>query len=201
MHRETRPASRQRTPRPPQTLENDWSASVDPAEWGPEGVEEWSSRDPLTLDDPSEVIADEPGPAPSRTLEGLSIAGITRRRVAWVASGVLSVWIVVLFARQVGDASAATGRADKIRESNVALATDVEARRRELELIQKQTFIVEQARAYQLGRPRERPFTLAPDAPPLGEDAPGSASLRLGARDATTSPLDSWLSLLFGSGQ
>jgi hypothetical protein len=39
---------------------------------------------------------------------------------------------------------------------------------------------------------------LDPDAPPLPDNAPGSAALRVGAPPAI-SPLESWLSLLFGS--
>jgi hypothetical protein len=47
--------------------------------------------------------------------------------------------------------------------------------------------------------PREIPFTLADDAPPLGPDAPGSAAVRLGAVADRRSPLESWLDLLFGT--
>ena len=41
-------------------------------------------------------------------------------------------------------------------------------------------------------------FTLDPQAPALAADAPGSASVRLGAESARVSPLDRWLTLLFG---
>ena len=41
-------------------------------------------------------------------------------------------------------------------------------------------------------------FSLAPDAPPLPKDAPGSASVRLGADTTRVTPLESWLTLLFG---
>ena len=40
---------------------------------------------------------------------------------------------------------------------------------------------------------------LADDAPPLAPDAPGSASVRLGAVVDRPSPLESWLDLLFGA--
>jgi hypothetical protein len=39
---------------------------------------------------------------------------------------------------------------------------------------------------------------LEPDVPPLPDNAPGSAAQRVGAPVAV-SPLESWLSLLFGS--
>ena len=32
-------------------------------------------------------------------LAGLSVAGITRCRMGWVAAGLFSIWIVIVFAR------------------------------------------------------------------------------------------------------
>ncbi len=227
MHRrkETRPAHRRRITRQLQTPEpdgstlssgegaqrraDDWRADGWPGEWADwrddpsDAPSDAPSDDALGRSearaaDQPEVAGEPPDDRLPLSLDGLSVAGVTRRRMALVAGGVLSVWIVVLFARQVGDASAATARADKIREANAVLAAEVESRSRELELIQKQNYILQQARAYQLGGRKERPFTLAPDAPLLGDDASGSESLRLGARHDTPSPLESWLSLLFG---
>jgi cell division protein FtsB len=131
-------------------------------------------------------------------LASLPIAGITRRRAAWVLAAIVSIWIVAVFARQVGDAGAATGRADRLRVENAVLVSQVDALSKELEVVQRQAFIEQQARAYGLGGARERPFTLGPDASPLPADAPGSASVRLGAGAAHTSPLNTWLDLLFG---
>jgi len=51
-----------------------------------------------------------------------------------------------------------------------------------------------------LGGPDEIPFMLAADAPPLAADAPGSASVRVGADLERRSPLETWLALLFGAG-
>jgi cell division protein FtsB len=134
--------------------------------------------------------------APS--LDGLSVAGITRRRVVWVVVALVSVWVVIVFARQVGEASTAAARVDRVTQENARLVADNEALQREAALIQRQAFIDQQARAYGLGSSRERPFRLAPGAPPLAADAPGSAALRLGADDRRETPLESWLSLLFG---
>jgi cell division protein FtsB len=131
-------------------------------------------------------------------LASLPIAGITRRRAAWVLAAIVSIWIVAVFARQVGDAGAAAGRADRLRVENAVLASQVDALSKELDVVQRRAFIEQQARAYGLGGARERPFTLGPDASPLPGDAPGSASVRLGASTARTSPLDTWLDLLFG---
>jgi len=131
-------------------------------------------------------------------LAGLPVAGITRRRVAFLVAAFVTAWIVVVFARQVGEASAAATRAEMMRAANVELAGDLASLERELELIQRQDYILQQARAYRLGAPDEIPFTLSPDAPPLTADAPGSAAVRLGAGEPPISPLESWLSLLFG---
>jgi hypothetical protein len=87
-----------------------------------------------------------------------------------------------------------------LRASNGALEADVVALERELALIQRQTYVQQQAREYRLGRPHEIPFILADDAPPLDASAPGSAALRLGAAVDRSTPLESWLELLFGPG-
>ena len=66
-------------------------------------------------------------------------------------------------------------------------------------VIQRARFVLQQARGYGLGGAHEIPFTLAAGAPPLPPDAPGSASLRLGA-PTSVSPLERWLTVLFGPG-
>lgn len=143
----------------------------------------------------------QPDPAvrlPAPDLGGLSIAGITRRRVAWTLAAIVSIWIIGVFARQVADVAAASDRAQHSRVQNVGLASEVSDLKRELALVQRQAFVEQEARAYGLGASGERPFALAADAPPLAEDAPGSAAVRLGARPVRTAPLDVWLDLLFG---
>jgi hypothetical protein len=131
-------------------------------------------------------------------LAALPIAGITRRRMAAVVAGILAAWIVIVFARQVSEASAATGRAVGIAADNVALQRQVAGLDRELDLIARQRFVQQQARAYRLGGPKEIAFTLSPDAPALDEDAPGSAAVRLGAVTDEVEPLERWLTVLFG---
>ena len=131
-------------------------------------------------------------------LAALPIVGITRRRMMILVSALLAAWIVVAFARQVGEASDAMGRAQDIASANAALRLEVAALERELELIARQRYIEQQARAYGLGGSREVPFTLANDAPPLPDDAPGSAALRVGATGDGVTPLERWLTVLFG---
>ena len=150
-------------------------------------------------EEPDEFLA---APASTRPpdLDTLPVAGITRRRVAFVLAAVVSAWIVVVFARQVSEAAAATGRADDSAAVNAALTADVAALQRELDLVQARPYILQQARGHGLGKEREIPFTLTNDAPALPADAPGSAAQALGATQDRGSPFDTWLRLLFGPG-
>lgn len=156
------------------------------------------------LDD--EAIEPTAEPAPSvmsrltaPDLTTLPVAGITGRRMAIALGLLLSIWIVLMFARQVSEAAAASTRADVLVVSNDEQAARVAALSRELQQIQRPRYIDQQARAYGLGRTREIAFSLDPNAPPLPDDAPGSASVRLGTATDDGSPLDHWLTLLFGS--
>ena len=132
------------------------------------------------------------------SLSDLPVAGLTRRRIALLIGALVAAWVIVLFARQVGDASEAAARADAMRAHNAALESDVNGLERELDLIQRQAYIAQAARGYRLGNPAEIPFTLAEDAPPLPSDAPGSAAARLGTTSTHERPVDAWARLLFG---
>ncbi|HUQ78836.1 MAG TPA: hypothetical protein VM427_08225 [Patescibacteria group bacterium] len=150
---------------------------------------------------PADDAADESSaPAGSVDLSGLTVAGITRRRVGWVAAAFVSVWIVIVFARQVGDATTAANRAAQMAVDNAALAAEVQALEGELAQIVQPAFVGLQARGHGLGTSREIPFTLDRSVPGPADGAPGSASVRLGAGDHRQTPLESWLSLLFGPG-
>jgi hypothetical protein len=148
---------------------------------------------PVPDDDPdaNDPTADAGSRADRVDLSSLSIAGITRRHVGW---------LLVIFARQVGEASAAATRATQIASDNAALATEVQSLEGEVALIVRPEYVAEQARAYRFGSPHEIPFALAPSVAAPVDGAPGSASVRLGARDDRQTPLESWLSLLFGPG-
>jgi len=161
-----------------------------------------------TLDDPAAMLEDDgqgtPGrpsgpPSPAAPdLAALPIIGITRRRMAGLVGALLAAWIIILFARQVGEASAATTRADQIATGNTERQAQVAALERELEAIARQRYIVQQARGYGLGSEREVSFSLVGDAPALPEDAPGSAAVRVGATIDDVTPLERWLTVLFG---
>jgi len=161
---------------------------------------------------PPEDASDEMGDTPSPQgppgfqpfgpggpdLSALPIAGITQRRMAILIGALLAAWIVLLFARQVSDAAAASSRAEAMIVENAIRHSEIAALERELDRIQQRRFIRQQARAHGLGGHNEIAFTLEADAPPLAANAPGSAALRVGA-PAAVSPLDSWLTILFGA--
>jgi hypothetical protein len=149
---------------------------------------------------PDDATPDAPvGRVPEPDLATLPIAGITRRRLATVLGAVLAAWIVVLFARQVSEAAAATARAEAMLQANDTKRAEIAGLEQELDRIQQPRFILQQARGYGLGGSKEIPFTLTPGASPLPEDAPGSAAKRVGA-EASGSPIEHWLTLLFGPG-
>ena len=137
---------------------------------------------------------------PAVSLAGLGIAGLSRRRVGIAVTALVALWIVVGFAGQASAAARAADRAVQEQATNEALAANVASLRDELDLVQTQRWILQQARAYGLGSTSERPFEIAADAPSLTPDAPGSPARRLGSGVVQRSPLDSWLDALFGPG-
>jgi hypothetical protein len=149
-------------------------------------------------DERLDADASEPGRTAAVDLAALPIVGLTRRRMALMVGALLAVWIVIAFARQVAEASDSAARAQDIASGNAILRLEVAAMERELEAIGRQRFIEQQARGHGVGTSRETPFALAPDAPPLAADAPGSAAVRLGADIDDVSPFERWLTVLFG---
>jgi cell division protein FtsB len=125
---------------------------------------------------------------------------ITRRRLALVVGGIFILWLIGVFARQVGEAEAAQNQADQLRARNAAMARDVESLQQEIALIKEPAFVAEMARGYLLGTPGEIPFRVDPNASPLPSDAPGSEGIVPEASSRPATPLDAWLQALFGSG-
>jgi hypothetical protein len=126
---------------------------------------------------------------------------LSKRRVITAAGVLLAGLLALTFARQVGEATAASNRASDLRALNIALRDDVARLEQDLDHVQDPRFIRLEGRAYGLGGAREIPFALAAGAPPLAADAPGSASVRLGSEPKHQGPLDAWLELLFGAGR
>src|SRR5688572_8624222 len=94
-------------------------------------------------DAPDEIELTTPaaaGPASSGepNLAAVPIVGITRRRAAILLGALLAGWIVILFARQVSEASAATGRAETMVADNAARRSEIAGLERELQRIQQQ---------------------------------------------------------------
>ena len=159
-----------------------------------------SVPEPRSVPEPDSLPPTPAAAASLGSLSDLPVAGLTRRRIALLIGSLVAAWVILLFARQVSEASDATVRAQDMRAANVSLQAEVAALEDELLLIQRQDYIEQQAREYRLGKPQEVPFVLADDAPPLAADAPGAAAVRLGAVVDPPSPFDAWLHLLFGPG-
>jgi hypothetical protein len=155
-------------------------------------------RRPDTKPTAPDVAAGPAEAAALPSLADLGIAGISRRRLAIVALAILAAWVVVGFAGQAAEAADASARVAREQAATTEAAAATAALHRELQLVTQERWILQQARAYQLGSRRERPFALAPGTPPLADDAPGSAVRRVGAEVEERSPLDAWLEVLFG---
>jgi hypothetical protein len=164
------------------------------------GFDPADTDDELVEDDDLDPFEDRPRRRSrgGSSLDGLSIAGFTRRRLGWMVVGFLCAWILLVFARQVADTAAKAAEADRARTSNAQAAQYVADLQRELTLIQQQAYITQQAHGIGLGAEKDHAFVLAAGAPPLADDAPGSAAVRLGGQVDQPTPLDSWLSILFG---
>jgi hypothetical protein len=132
------------------------------------------------------------------SLAGLGIAGISRRRVLWLVGLGLAAWISIGVAGQATEAARAADRASREQATNGVLADRISGLDDELDLVVQRRWFLQAARAYALGGPGERPFALDPSAASLPPDAPGSPERRLGSEATVTSPLDSWLDVLFG---
>jgi hypothetical protein len=152
---------------------------------------------PAPTDEELERVADDDVPIPPALL-GLSVGGLTRRRIAWIAAALVTAWVVIIFGRQVGEASAASARAAELAAENQRAEADLAALRLELDLVARPAYVQLAARAERLGTGREQSFTLAPGASPLPDDAPGSAATAVGAAHRERPPVEVWLSLLFG---
>src|SRR5258705_10501846 len=82
---------------------------------------ESGSAPPDDLAPTAEAPLDPPTASDGVDISALSIAGITRRRVGWVAGGLVSAWIGIIFARQAGERATPAGRGDKRVDGNRAL--------------------------------------------------------------------------------
>jgi hypothetical protein len=117
-----------------------------------------------------------------------------------IGLAIVGVWLVLVFARALGDVDHATARQQVIASEASALEARLSADKRELALVQTDAFQRLQARAYGLGAAGEVAFSLPQDAPSAPPITPlGGAQAATSSAVEKTSPLDAWLSLLFGS--
>ena len=149
------------------------------------------------VDTAAELSAQDDASAASAAVQRLSLS---RRRLAVLVAGFLCLYLVGVFARQVGEAAAASTQADQMRQRNTALEQDLDSLRTELDLLQQPGFIDSTARGYGLGVAGELTVTLDPNAPPLPDDAPGATGIASSSRGAQESPIEAWLEALFGTG-
>lgn len=111
-----------------------------------------------------------------------------------IGLALLAVWLVFVFGRVLTQLNEATERAAAVSAESAALQARLDAGQRELELVQTDAFQALQARSYGLGREGERAFGLDAGAPPPPTIVPlGGETTTL-----TRTPLEAWLSLLFG---
>ena len=123
---------------------------------------------------------------------------VSRRRLAVLGIAVVVAWLALSLAGQVGEASSVSVRADDLRLANAQLAREVAVLQDAVDRVKDSRFVAFQARTFGLGGPGEIPFSLAPDAPKLGADAPGSAVIGRPADAPPRSNLEAWLAALFG---
>lgn len=113
-----------------------------------------------------------------------------------VGGVILTAWLVVIFGRAIADSNALSQRQAQEEAVNAQLRAQVEQGRAEINFIKSDLFLQFQARAVGMGAAGENAFALEPNSPsprpltPLGSDRP---------QTETTTPLEDWLSLLFGN--
>jgi cell division protein FtsB len=119
------------------------------------------------------------------------------RGAAAVVVGLLLVaGLILVFSGTLTRSTDLESRAAQARAEVAAQQARVDAGRAEVEFLQTDTFIQQQARALGWGARNETLFALPADAPsPRPVPAIGSE----GADQQATAPLDAWMELLFGA--
>ena len=119
----------------------------------------------------------------------------SRLQLGVVVGIVVALWFVLAFARTMSQLNEATTRTAGVRAENAALTGRLAAAQKEADLLQSDAYLRFAARSFGMGGAGERAFGLAPGAPsppaivPLGQST---------AAQQPATPLDNWLSLLFG---
>jgi len=119
----------------------------------------------------------------------------TRVTLGVVVGIVVALWVVLAFGRVLTALNEASARVEGVRADAAALEQRLAQADREAQIVQSDAFVRFAARAYGVGRPGEHAFALEPGAPP----APPVPLLGAPPASAPTTPLDTWLRLLFGN--
>lgn len=108
----------------------------------------------------------------------------------------VAVGVVVVFAGTLTRATEVEEEAARARAELALLQGRVDAGRAEIDFVETDRFVEQQARAAGFGARGERAFRLPDDAPP----PPPVVMLGAGSGDAAAmSPLEAWMELLFGA--
>jgi hypothetical protein len=120
----------------------------------------------------------------------------TERRSVLIAVGVVvGVWLILVFANALADASEQSARLAREQAVNDALQARVEAGAGEIATIQQRSFLDFLARGYSMGEREERTFALAAGAPPPPVMTPLGAGM---AEPPAASTGGGWLDLFLG---
>ena len=125
---------------------------------------------------------------------------LRRMHLVLIVVGVIAVWLVFVFAGSIGDLDRATARQQQVTTEANTIQARLDADKRELAIVQTDSFQRLQARAYGMGAAGEIVFSLPADAPSPQPITPlGASSAAASSATTAQSPLDAWLSLLFGN--
>lgn len=119
----------------------------------------------------------------------------TRVHVAFLIAVVVAFWVVLAFSRTMAQLNEATERAASVRADNAVLTSRLAQAQTESALLQSDAYLRFEARGFGMGKPGERAFGLAPGAPEPAPMVPLGGSA---AAQTQPTPLENWLSLLFG---
>jgi hypothetical protein len=118
----------------------------------------------------------------------------TRGLIVLVAIVLIGMWFLAGFARTMTQLDTSSDRRAELTTETTALSNRLDADHRELELIQTDAFQSLQARSYGIGAPGEISFSVPHDVAPQHVVPLGSTATQAAAQ----TPLEAWLSLLFG---
>jgi hypothetical protein len=113
--------------------------------------------------------------------------------LAWLLALLVAVFVAVSIGRVVVDAASAAQRVAQMREANAELKAQVDALSAEKQVVTSGVFVQVAGRGQGYGAANERAFGLLP-----GAARPTSLDPATSEDQGRGSPLDAWLTALFG---